>query len=161
MDSRYSISSAQGECDDQVYEFADQADQIAAKSGIRILRDKELSMVALDGENVVGALYTSFGPHEDEEIYSFDVVVAKEHEGRGIGRRLAEIGISEFGQYQDIPEAKMKLDVVNPAMQRILSKLGLCVTGTAPGRVFMEKPNAMPPAPIPGVELPLSRDLAL
>jgi len=104
-------------------DLANQADQIANSSGIRILRDKELNQTVRDSSGkVVGALYTSI----INDVFSFDIVVDPNSQGQGIGSQLVESAILEFNNYKFdmMPNLKMEADVVSPVMKHILDKKG-------------------------------------
>ncbi len=104
------------------HQLAGQAYELAGQSTVNILRDKELNLVAVENGRVIGALFTSLVA----ESYSFDVVIAPEFQGKGIGRELIDAGMMEFQQLQgDMPEIEMNLDVTNPMLQDVLKRRGL------------------------------------
>lgn len=104
------------------YEVAGQAYDLARRSEISILSDKEPVLVAVGHSKVVGALFTSLMSNS----YSFDVVVDPEYQGRGIGRELIDAGISEYSNLKaEMPEITMDLDVVNPTLQEAFRRRGL------------------------------------
>jgi SPP1 gp7 family putative phage head morphogenesis protein len=111
---------------------ADQAWEIAKKSGINILSDKELTAMAYEGKKVVGALFTSLVGGE----FSFDIVVDPKAGGKGIGTRLAQEGLRAFREVEEMG-AVLKLDVVSPTMERILQRLGLKVSERIGEHVMM------------------------
>lgn len=101
--------------------YLDQLSSLERKSGINILRGKDVTTIATDVDRVVGALYEEY----DEPFYSFDVIVDPEYAHQGIGNKLVDIGISDFNQYESMnPESKIRLEVVNSAMEQILNKKG-------------------------------------
>lgn len=104
------------------FELAGQAYDLAAKSPINILRDKEVNTVAVEDGIVIGALFTSFVA----DTFSFDVVVEPTRQRQGIGRELINQGMQEY-QYlkSEMPEIDLKLDVVNPMLQDVMKRRGL------------------------------------
>ena len=56
-----------------LYDYSDQINELENKSGIRILRGKDLSVIAFLEEEgkIIGVLYTEFSDGK----YSFDVIV--------------------------------------------------------------------------------------
>lgn len=102
------------------YDLSGQAWDLIKGSGINILSDKDVHLVAIDGSMVVGALYTSLVGDK----YSFDVIVHPDYQRRGIGRKLIQEGINEYGNLDGVD---MELDVVNPHMRSVLEDHGLSV----------------------------------
>lgn len=110
---------------------ADEADQIARESNIRISRDKELTFIALDGDTAVGAIWSSLLMDDDDDwlvennnyaIFNFDVAVKPSNRGGQIGLRLIDAAIEE---YRDISSSLdqdviIKVWVVNPKLVRVL-----------------------------------------
>ena len=123
--------------EDNEFEDYDGIDNVAKKSGINILRGKDANMVAIVDDQVVGVLFTEF----DGQEYSFDVAVLPEFQNMGIGKRLTDMGISEYHQYEDMGDITMRLDVVNPKMVKLLQSKGLVVTDQQGGHVMMEYPK--------------------
>lgn len=105
------------------------------KTEISVLSDKEPSIVAMDGDEVVGVLFTSMVGYK----FSFDIVVDEKHRNIGVGSKLAEYGIEEFKElHSDMPEIELQLDVVNPRMRKILERMGLKILEHVAGdRVIM------------------------
>ena len=102
--------------------IGEQAYDLAKNSPVNILSDKELSVVAVDNNQVVGALFTSFMNSQ----YSFDVVVHPEYQQMGVGGRLTDTALSEFQSIQsDMPDAYMNIDATSPVMQQMLTNRGL------------------------------------
>ena len=133
------ISDAIDEDGEVDYEAEDAVRAIAKARGLGITRDREIAMVARDADgNVIGGAFTSF----DGDNYTFDVVVNEENEGKGVGSALTDAVAkmpSDIGEAN--PNATMKVDVVNPAMQKMLEARGFEVTEQLDnnGRVLMQK----------------------
>tara|TARA_B100001778_G_scaffold334952_1_gene349453 strand:- start:500 stop:2074 length:1575 start_codon:yes stop_codon:yes gene_type:complete len=112
---RYEWVDPDGDYDEQSYE-------LARNSSINILSDKEPSMVAVSGDRVVGALFTSVQGNS----YSFDVVVDPSFQRQGIGGRLTDMAMSHYKDMSaDMPDLEMNADVVNPVMKNMLQDRGL------------------------------------
>ena len=103
--------------------------KIARDRNLGITSDRELAFVAKDenGE-IVGGAFISV----DQDSYTFDVVVSKDVEGKGVGSKLLDAVIDpnktigyEFSEMY--PNAKIKVDVVNPSMKKMLEKRGFQV----------------------------------
>jgi len=75
-------------------EVADQASDIASNVGIRISSDKDLSLVAMFGDQCVGAIYSSWSSDTEESdalqtevyVFDFDVVADPSYRPRGLSR---------------------------------------------------------------------------
>jgi ribosomal protein S18 acetylase RimI-like enzyme len=100
---------------------ADQADKIAAKSGIRISSNKELSLIAVnESDDVVGAVW-SFLSNDDPPIFDFDVVVDPKWRSGRLGLRLIDSAIEDLRAHQsDFPDTYARVWVVNPKLVRVL-----------------------------------------
>lgn len=119
-----------------IYAFSDAAEKMAKSGGINILRGKELIYVAIDGdENVLGALWTEISGDE----FSFDVVVDKSAQGKGLGDKLVRLAMDEFNYQNYDDNLKYKVDVTNPAMEKILSRYGFIVIDKMYGHTIMTK----------------------
>lgn len=101
---------------------ADQADQVAQMSGIRISRNKELSWIAVNNDdNVVGAVWSSLDDNEGEKVFDFDVAVDPKWRSGRIGLRLIEKAIEDLREYQEIFQGTYaRVWVVNPKLVRVL-----------------------------------------
>jgi ribosomal protein S18 acetylase RimI-like enzyme len=100
---------------------------LARDAGMGITRDRDLSSVVRDenGE-VIGAQWRSF----DGDNYEFDVVVAPEHRGSGVGRSLIDDGIAGLDEHLEFnPDATMKLSVTSDVSESALSRRGFEVVG--------------------------------
>ncbi len=121
--------------DDVPYDYYDDLNRLEKESGIRILRDKEVSILALQNGKVVGALYTTAHPYE----FSFDVIVDKAARGQGIGAKLIDFGLSEYNQVADEQGTELRLDVVNPWVEKYLLKKGLRILQKIAGHTIMTR----------------------
>jgi ribosomal protein S18 acetylase RimI-like enzyme len=111
---------------------ADEADQVMRDSRINVGRNKELTLIALVGDRVVGAVYSSFSldteyKPDDVWVYDFDVAVAKQYRGHSkIGLRLIDAALTNYRNLTaDLPpdsKAYIKLYVVNPKLIRFLER---------------------------------------
>jgi ribosomal protein S18 acetylase RimI-like enzyme len=110
------------------FEAEDQVRKIANERNIGITRDREIAYVARDEQgNVVGGAFTSYDNQTGK--YTFDVVVTKEAEGKGIGSKLLDAVQNIPSDIAEMnPDATVEVDVVNPQMQRMLSKRGFEVS---------------------------------
>ena len=139
-----------GDNDPRVERMTDAAWKIAQASPIRILSNKRLSAIAVLGRKVVGAAWTSVDQaYSDDEPsqFSFDVVVAPEAQGKGVGDALVGEMLDQFRHarhaYDDLV---LNVEVVNPAMERILARRGFRLRDeedplAARGRTMMTRPN--------------------
>jgi GNAT superfamily N-acetyltransferase len=123
--------------DDIEYEDVDVAYKMAKKHDISVLSDKEIFVIAKDGNKVVGALWTVFMSGE----YSFDVVVRDDYQGQGIGKKLVDIAIRDYEGSKDAYEDSIiRLDVVNQdKMKPLLLKLGFKVEQESNGHTIMSR----------------------
>lgn len=108
--------------DEVDYNYYKDLDKIEKSSGINILSDKEVSVLALYNGKVVGALYTSIQGNE----YSFDIIVDKSMVFKGIGPRFVDIGLNEYKELKENGYI-LKLDVVNLNLEKYLLNKGLKV----------------------------------
>lgn len=117
---------------------ADQADQVADLSGIRISRNKELLFIALnDSDDVVGAVWAASIPEEEENIFDFDVAVHPKYRTGLLGLELIEAAI-EYYKSDEMTTA-IRVHVVNPKLVRVLErKYGFDIEQTyGDGQAFM------------------------
>ncbi|KKM24590.1 hypothetical protein LCGC14_1603520, partial [marine sediment metagenome] len=122
--------------EDDPYDLAEQADDIAKETGIYISSDKNLTFMAVgeDGK-VKGAVYASVTP----EAYSFDTVVDPKSQGQGIGSQLIDQAIGDFRENQEwYPDLVMEIDAVNPLVIPMMEKRGAKITNQVPGHTLME-----------------------
>jgi len=120
-------------------EFAEDAYNMAKKHGISVLSDKELYCIAVINDEVIGALWTTWLSGE----FSFDVVVRDDYQGEGIGNKLVDISIQEYGQtkeaYDNGDGTVLRVDVINPQMEKMLLKKGFKIESKQPGHTMMVK----------------------
>ncbi len=109
-------------------------ENVEKHSGINILRDQEPTIVAVLNGNIVGVLWESFSGDE----YSFDVAVLPEFRRMGIAKKLIDIALSNYSDYEDMG-AKIKLDVVNPNLESYLKTLGFIVEEKIGGHSIMTR----------------------
>ena len=126
---------------DDTYEennFYEQAWEIAQKSSINILRDKDLDTVAVINGKVIGSLWNSW---DSNGGYSMDIVVSPNFQRIGIGSKLIDIGIESFNNDSDAygDEAHFDLDVVNIEVVKMLKNRGFIVDQEENGHYLMKK----------------------
>lgn len=103
------------------YVALDEADGVAASSGIRILSNKDLRFIATYNHKVIGGIWASMENGENGQyIYDFDVAVSPEYRGsERIGLKLIEAAINDYKSL-DIEEKMIRVGVINPQLVRIL-----------------------------------------
>lgn len=111
---------------------ADQADNIAMKSNIRVGRDKELLYVALVDGNTVGAVWSSLSKdhdtseYEDVYVFDFDVVVDPAFRSHSpeyrIGIKLIEAALQEYNHLKSEHKVYIRVWVVNPKLVKFLER---------------------------------------
>lgn len=116
------------------WEQAEALEQIAKKVSIRIDRNKEPTIIALnDAGDVIGGVYTSWSDDEDASmmagqpiaVWSYDVVVDPAWQGHEmVGMRLIKQAETERQNLQSMYDRKFytRLWVVNPKLARVLQK---------------------------------------
>lgn len=113
----------EGYSEDDGNYYSLEAERIAKEVGINAyyLRDNTLSQVALEGDKVVGALWTNISGN----FFSFDVVVSKDQQGKGLGSKLVDAAIREFNEMRDAyPDLEYQVKSVNEGMTKILRRKG-------------------------------------
>jgi GNAT superfamily N-acetyltransferase len=128
---RIEFYDEQGDNDDRDERLAEAAWKIAHASPIRILSNKSLSAIAVLGRKVVGGGWYSVDmSHSDDEPsqFSFDIVVAPGAQGKGVGDALVKEMLDQFRHAaHGHDELALNVEVVNPAMERILVRRGFRV----------------------------------
>lgn len=100
---------------------ADQADQVAAKSGIRIDSSKELSWIALNEQDVVVGAVWSHLSNDDPPVFDFDVAVDPQWRTKRLGLQLIDQAIEDIRNYQsEFSGTYARVWVVNPKLVRVL-----------------------------------------
>ena len=122
LNSPFIFQSIIDEDGEIIYEWAESAEWIASKEDIGITRDREIDSVVLDENgHVIAGTWISW----DGDNYEFDVVVSKEHQGKGIGSYLIDRYINIPEEYMEInPETTMNLHIVNEKLKDMLLKKG-------------------------------------
>ena len=127
------------------------ARKLAKDADMGITRDRELHSVIRneDGE-VIAAQWRSF----DNENYEFDVIVAPEYRGTGLGSRLIDDGISGFDEMLDVnPDSTMRLTVTSDVSEAALARRGFKVVEDDGRLKIMERP-----VPAAAMKLPETPD---
>ena len=95
--------------------------EVAQEAGLYISNDKEPTSIALDGNEIVGAVFTS----ADSDEFSFDIAVKPAYQGKKIGTKLLDAAMSESEEFGDVyPDMSIRVDAVNPVMAAMLKKRG-------------------------------------
>ena len=119
-------------------EFVGDPWELANSAGIHISRGKDFSsgFVNDDGE-LVAALFEEAG----RRSYSFDIAVLPEWQSKGLGVKLLNIALANFGEAQEAygEDYALELDVVSPVMEGILRRRGFIETGREGGHVIMTR----------------------
>lgn len=126
-------------------DLSEAAWDMAADSEVNILSDKKLLAVAMDGEELIGAVFDSLVA----DAYSFDVVVDPAHRGHGVGQKLIDAAMQEYDSLKETG-AKLVLDVVNRALIPSFERRGLKVQGEEDGHVIMTASSPGPFSLQPG-----------
>ncbi len=108
--------------DEDDWETEEQALAIAGDANIHIHRDKQLSLVALAGDEVVGAVWSATTHERGEAVYDFDVVVDRPHRSpvAGVGPALIDAALREYRDLAADMPAHVRVWVVNPKLARWL-----------------------------------------
>lgn len=118
--------------DDTDLDYYDDLNKMEKESGINILSDKELVLLAIKDSKVVGALYEANKIQE----FSFDIIVDKSERRKGIGKKLIDIGLSNFREFKSLGYI-LKLHVVNPDLIQYLMSKKLRIIEKLPNGVIM------------------------
>lgn len=114
------------------------ARDIAIERKLGVTRDRDLSFVAMDGDQVVGAAWTAF----DGQNYEFDVAVAKGFDRKGIGRMLTRSAISQRSDLcEGHEDTTMFVPVTSMAMCKLLEKEGFVVADIPAKGFFIMGPS--------------------
>ena len=113
---------------DDAYDWYDQAVAVFKECRIGVNRDKDLSLIALNDEEIVGAVFSSSSLEQEGESdyveYSFDAAVKPQFQQRGIGTALVSHAIRLASEEGGEFPVKVRVWVVNPSMERVLERLG-------------------------------------
>jgi GNAT superfamily N-acetyltransferase len=138
-EKNFSVESAIDEMGDIDYDAEAEVSKIAKKRDLGITSDREISVVARDKNGkIIGGAYTSYDNSTGE--YTFDIVVDESVEGKGVGSMLLDqVKDLPFDIEEMNPDATVKVDVVNPQMQKMLEKRGFeVVEKIGKDRVIMQ-----------------------
>ena len=113
------------------WEEAEQAMQIAKMSGIHIARNKHCSIIAMWNDKVIGAAFTSWSNDDEHSAeagepwgkWDFDVVVHPDYRGNKlVGMKLIKAAEQMRAEMEEIHGQKgyTSLWVVNPKLAQIL-----------------------------------------
>lgn len=115
------------------WELAEQAEQVAKNSNIHISRDKKLLLVAMADDTVVGATWASFYESPDYEgahCFDFDIAVDPAARATGVGMVSSNIGPklidATLREYRDLAamydyeKTYIRVQVVNQKLARFL-----------------------------------------
>lgn len=110
-----------GDNDENISKYQEQAWHIAKSSPINILSDKNLNSVAVINDEVAGALFDAW----NQERYSFDVVVLPKFQQSGIGKKLIDTAMKTFRMDSEgYEDAYIKAEVANKNLIPFLTRVG-------------------------------------
>lgn len=121
-------------------DLCEQAETLARLVNMGITRDREFTDYIVDSDqNMIAAAWSSF----DGDNYEFDIVVAPSHQGLGLGSKLLNKKISDFGECLEMnQDATMNLHVTSEKMKGMLEKLGFTdIQSVQGGSYIISKPN--------------------
>ena len=124
----FSVDDIDTEYETDPYDLADQAESVFQESGIRPDSSKELSHLAIEDGQVIGAVSSGWSNEQGYEeeyvhVFSFDISVKPEFRGKGlVGIKLIQEAIDHYESEKEIYGVKtmMRLWVVNPRLIPIL-----------------------------------------
>lgn len=123
--------------EEELEDFEGDPWQIARSVGVRVLSDKDFRAgFQVDGE-VVAVLFDASTVDE----YSFDIAVLPEYQNKGLGRKLIELALDQYGEQREYrgEEFHLSLDVISPVMEALLKRYGFVEVGRERGHTLMEK----------------------
>lgn len=116
------------------WEEAEQGERVFRVSSIRCSRDKNISHVAVENDEVIGSLSSGwcFGNYDDGEsvaIYSWDLAVLPEHRRKGVGKSLIDAAFREYNNgkntfAESYGRTMMRIWVINPHLFDYMESLG-------------------------------------
>lgn len=123
------------------WELAAEVEAISRKVQIRSNRGKDVHIIALVGETVIGGVYSEIHQEDEMSVYDFDVVVDPQYQGyQNVGFKLIEAAIQEAKHYE---VHVIKAFVVNNRLAPILANKygfdGMPPDGKANGGVILYK----------------------
>jgi GNAT superfamily N-acetyltransferase len=134
--------------DDVEYLFYDEIDhrmseeayRMAKQFGISVLSDKDIFCIAIINSQVAGAIWTAWNYNE----FSFDIVVSKKFQGRGLGKKLVDITLDEYNDSKEAYDSGegtiIRADVVNQEkMKPLLLGKGFDIENEVHGHTIMTK----------------------
>ncbi len=128
-----------------------EANNIAKEEGISIFSDKNVQSIAKSGDEVIGALWSSwetftrkrhiFAKKKNIAKFEFDIVVKGSFQGKGVGGKLLNIAIDKYNSEKEEydEDTIIKAIVVNSKMERMLIKKGFKVVRKEDGITVMIK----------------------
>ncbi len=103
----------------------------ARVNGINILSNMQFSRAFVNNKDLAGALFTA----ADKDNFSFDIFVNEKHRNQGLARKLVDMAISEYREYNSMYERiKMQVHVVNITMKELLKCKGFRVKRMLPDK---------------------------
>ena len=113
---------------------------LAHSVGVRVLSNKEFRAGYQVKGKVVAAL---FDDPSDPDEYSFDIAVSPQFQKLGLGGKLLDLALNLYEENKEArgDDYKMRLDVINPAMERMLERKGFVRVGREGGTTLMERSN--------------------
>ena len=145
VDQEVTLEPAVTEDGEIDYEAEDKVRNIAKERDLGITSDREIAFIARDKDGkIVGGAYTSYDNSTGK--YTFDVVVDKSVEGKGVGSKLLDQVKDLPFEIQDMnPEATVEVDVVSPVMEKMLKSKGFeVIEKIGPSRFLMSPKTETP-----------------
>lgn len=132
---------------DETDEIEDNPRELAKSVGVNILRNKEFRAGYQVKGKVVAAL---FDDQSDRDEYSFDIVVSPQFQKLGLGGKLLDVALGLYADQKEYrgSDYKMRLDVINPAMERMLERKGFARIDQEGGITIMERRNSSAALPM-------------
>lgn len=109
---------------------------LAKRVGIGIDSTKDFKAGFETDDQLVAALFTA----ADGECYAFDIVVAPEHQGSGLGSKLMDLAIADYEELREpFPDMRFCLDAVNPQAVSMLQARGFEVERTLGDHTYLTR----------------------
>lgn len=113
---------------------------LAKRVGIGIDSTKDFKAGFETDDQLVAALFTA----ADDECYAFDIVVAPEHQGGGLGSKLMDLAIADYEELREpFPDMRFCLDAVNPQAVSMLQSRGFEVERTLGDHTYLTRTAGM------------------